>query len=51
MAPYRKSNTKRFGAVFLNELRDAINIDYGLPAVPLSFDYSYNKCRLIFNVA
>jgi TnpA family transposase len=36
LAPYRKSNINRFGAYFLDELRDAINIDYRLPVVSLS---------------
>ena len=35
-APYRKANINRFGAYFLNELRDAINIDYRLPVVSIS---------------
>jgi len=36
LAPYRKANINRFGAYFLDELRDAINIDYRLPVVSLS---------------
>ena len=36
LAPYRKSNINRFGAYFLDELRDAISIDYRLPVVSLS---------------
>ena len=36
LAPYRKSNINRLGAYFLDELRDAINIDYRLPVVSLS---------------
>jgi hypothetical protein len=36
LAPYRKANTNRFGAYFLDELRDAMNIDYRLPVVSLS---------------
>jgi TnpA family transposase len=36
LAPYRKSNINRFGAYFLDELRDSITIDYRLPVVSLS---------------
>jgi TnpA family transposase len=36
LAPYRKANTNRFGAYFLDELRDSIPIDYRLPVVSLS---------------
>ena len=36
LAPYRKSNINRLGAYFLDELRDAINIDYRLLVVSLS---------------
>ncbi len=33
LAPYRKSNINRFGAYFLDELRESINIDYQLEVV------------------
>ena len=36
LAPYRKSNINRFGAYFLDELRDKITVDYRLPVVSLS---------------
>jgi len=36
LAPYRKSNINRFGAYLLDELRDAMNIDFRLPVVSLS---------------
>ena len=36
LAPYRKSNINRFGAYFLDELRDSISINYRLPVVSLS---------------
>jgi TnpA family transposase len=36
LAPYRKDNINRFGAYFLDELRDKMAIDFGLPVVSLS---------------
>jgi hypothetical protein len=36
LVPYRKSNINRFGAYFLDELRDSISIDYRLLVVSLS---------------
>jgi len=36
LAPYRKSNINRFGAYFLDELRESITIDYRMPVVSLS---------------
>jgi len=35
LAPYRKDNINRFGAYFLDELRDKMVIDFGLPVVSL----------------
>ncbi len=36
LAPYRKDNINRFGAYFLDELREKMAINYGLPVVFLS---------------
>lgn len=36
LAPYRKYNINRFGAYFLDVLRDKMAIDCGLPVVSLS---------------
>lgn len=36
LAPYRKSNINCFRACLLDELRDAISVDYRLPVVSLS---------------
>ncbi|MEJ2157630.1 MAG: Tn3 family transposase [Desulfobacteraceae bacterium] len=36
LAPYRKDNINRFGAYFLDELREKMTIDFGLPVVSLS---------------
>jgi hypothetical protein len=33
---YRKDNINRFGAYFLDELREQMTIDFGLPVVSLS---------------
>jgi hypothetical protein len=36
LAPYLKDNINRFGAYFLDELREKLIIDFGLPVVSLS---------------
>jgi TnpA family transposase len=36
LSPYRKDSINRFGAYFLDELREKLIIDFGLPVVPLS---------------
>ncbi|MCP4338744.1 MAG: hypothetical protein GY799_07610 [Desulfobulbaceae bacterium] len=36
LASYRKSNINRFGAYFLDKLRDSISIDYRLLVVSLA---------------
>jgi len=36
LSPYRKDNINRFGAYFLDELREQMTIDFGLPVVSLS---------------
>lgn len=36
LAPYRKDNINLFGVYFLDELREKMIIDFGLPAVSLS---------------
>jgi hypothetical protein len=36
LAPYRKDNINRFGAYFLDELREKLIIDFVLPVVSLS---------------
>jgi hypothetical protein len=36
LSPYRKDYINRFGAYFLDELREKMTKDFGLPVVPLS---------------
>ena len=36
LSPYRKGNINRFEAYFLDELREKLVIDFGLPVVSLS---------------
>jgi hypothetical protein len=36
LSPYRKDNINRFGAYFLDELREKLIIDFGLPVASLS---------------
>ncbi len=36
-APYRKDNINRFGAYFLDELREKMTIDFGLSVLSLSY--------------